>query len=201
MVTDVEVRCRCGNVRGVLREVSPDRGTRGICYCDDCQAFAHFLGHAEDILDDHGGSDIFQTSPARLTFTEGTKHLGSVAFTPRLLRWYATCCRTPIGNTLPTATIPFVGLIHSCLQAQDPDSVFGPLLFRVHGRYAQGDTRALNAHPRAPLSLFWRFGRMVLGTRLRGDHRRSPFFQDNGTPVVDPEQLTPDQLREIKSHM
>jgi hypothetical protein len=33
-----------------------------------------------------------------------------------LLRWYAACCKTPIGNTLPNFRASFVGLIHSCLQ-------------------------------------------------------------------------------------
>jgi hypothetical protein len=30
-------------VRGVASEVSPSSGFRFVCYCKDCQAFAHFL--------------------------------------------------------------------------------------------------------------------------------------------------------------
>ena len=34
-----------------------------VCYCDDCQAFLHYLGRA-DLLDALGGTDIVQMAPA-----------------------------------------------------------------------------------------------------------------------------------------
>jgi hypothetical protein len=51
--------CRCGHVRGVANDVTPNSGFRFICYCWDCQAFARFLGRP-DVLDQAGGTDIFQ---------------------------------------------------------------------------------------------------------------------------------------------
>ena len=41
---------------------------RVVCYCDDCQAFLHYLKRA-DLLDAHGGTDIVQVyseAPPRL---------------------------------------------------------------------------------------------------------------------------------------
>ena len=59
----------------MAHEVSPGAGNHAVCYCDDCQAFAHFLGRAADILDPHGGTEIFQMSPARIALTAGTERL------------------------------------------------------------------------------------------------------------------------------
>lgn len=49
---DLPLRCSCGALRGVLRGMSPARGNRVVCYCRDCQAFAHFLDR-DEILDAH----------------------------------------------------------------------------------------------------------------------------------------------------
>jgi hypothetical protein len=58
MPVSLPLRCRCGRVRGIAGDVSPSSGFRFVCYCGDCQAFAHFLDRA-DVLDAAGGTDIF----------------------------------------------------------------------------------------------------------------------------------------------
>jgi Family of unknown function (DUF6151) len=47
------LQCRCGTLKGYVAH--PERVNRVVCYCRDCQAFAHFLGGANDILDAQGG--------------------------------------------------------------------------------------------------------------------------------------------------
>src|SRR5690349_1155068 len=47
MPLDLQLRCRCGHTRGVASNVSPSSGLRFVCYCRDCQAFAHFLHRAD----------------------------------------------------------------------------------------------------------------------------------------------------------
>src|SRR5208282_4092194 len=66
----IEMRCRCGEVRGTVTKASPRSVNRVTCYCEDCQAFAHQLGRA-DLLNEKGGSDVVQVAPAALTFTQG----------------------------------------------------------------------------------------------------------------------------------
>jgi len=63
MNMQAELRCRCGEVRAVVKDPSPKTVNRVICYCDDCQAFAHQLGRS-DLLDVHGGTDVVQVAPA-----------------------------------------------------------------------------------------------------------------------------------------
>jgi hypothetical protein len=44
---DVQLRCKCGHVRGIAQEVARYAGFRFVCYCEDCQAFARFLACAK----------------------------------------------------------------------------------------------------------------------------------------------------------
>jgi Family of unknown function (DUF6151) len=195
MAVDLLIHCSCGALRGAVRDASPRTGNRVVCYCDDCQAFAHFLRRADDILDQHGGTDIYQTSQGGVTFNAGANHLACVRLTSRgLHRWYAACCNTPIGNTLSSSTIPFVGLILRCLvpPGDDPsmDLTLGPARARAFRKFAQGSVSALAAGESMP-RLMLRFGRLVIQWRLRGDQRRSPFFDARtGTPIVKPRVLT-----------
>src|SRR5690348_17955313 len=110
MTKNAALRCRCGEVRGVVTDVAPNTVNRVVCYCDDCQAFLHYLGRA-DLLDAHGGSDIVQVAPASLSFERGADRIAGLRLTPKgLHRFYATCCKMPLGNTVGPA-IPFVGKI------------------------------------------------------------------------------------------
>jgi hypothetical protein len=191
--SDLKLRCRCGTVHGRVRGASPRTGTHLVCYCDDCQRFATVLGAAEDVLDAHGGTDVLHISPARIELTSGTDRIACLRLTPRgIFRWYASCCNTPIGNTLPMGKVPFLSLIDACLHCDEGtlDDVIGPVRARLQGRFAVGDTAQLAIHPRAPLGMVLRAARKTLGWWLRGDQRRSPFFKDTNTPIVEP-QLAP----------
>jgi hypothetical protein len=198
---DLAIRCSCGALRGAVRRVSPAVGNRIVCYCDDCQSFPHFLGRADEILDAHGGTDIFQTSPARVEIREGIEHLACMRLTPKgLVRWYADCCKTPIGNTLATGAVPFVGLIRTrTLPGEGRDDLLGPVRGGVMARFAKGDRSTLDAHDRFALSLFLRFARIALAARLRGDHRKGPFFDPKTQELrVTPRVLEPEELRDVE---
>lgn len=203
MKETVVVRCRCGVLRGALTGLAPRRVNRVVCYCDDCRAFARFLG-GKDILDDAGGSEIVQLSSARLRIDAGVQHLACIRLTGRgLVRWYASCCDTPVGNTLPGGFLPFVGLLHSCLDLprEEParSEAIGPVLARVHGRDAVGDLSDLEVHPRAPATYVLRLLRMLIAARLRGDHKRSPFFDTTtSAPRATPRVLSASELARLK---
>ena len=202
MTNELVIRCSCGGMQGRAGRVDGDNGTRIVCYCDDCQSFAHFLGRGSEILNKRGGTDIFQMSPAGVEFTAGTEHLACMRLRPKgLLRWYAACCMTPIGNTVATRHVPFVGLITTCINPDRRalDGPLGPVSVRVHGRFAKGGRDDLYAHDRVPLALiFSTFGR-ILRRRIRGDHKRSPFFDPKtGEPAVAPKTLSKSEHEDIK---
>jgi hypothetical protein len=191
MATTLRVRCACGALQGEARAVAPSVGNHVVCYCDDCQAFAHFLGRATDMLDAHGGTDIFQMSPARLRFTAGVERLACMRLTGKgMRRWYAACCRTPIGTTMASGAMPFVGLAATCLEAPADDpalqKALGPVLARGYRRYAKGEAATIPADV-IPFALdALRVIGLMLGWKLRGDRRRSPFFdRRTGHPAVE----------------
>lgn len=187
MARDLRLRCSCGTVLGVARGISPDTGNHAVCYCDDCQSFAHFLGRPGDILDPQGGTEVFQMSTAQLSLSAGAERLACMRLSPRgLCRWYASCCNTPIGNTPPGGAMPFIGVIRTCIEppADDPtlERSLGPIRGWVGRKFARGDASAI---PRGKPTLFvvLRFIRFALRWRMRGDQRRSLFF--------DPQSLAP----------
>lgn len=196
MSTDISLKCRCGAVRGIARDVSAANGNRIVCHCADCQSFGHYLERADEILDAHGGTDIFQMAPARLEITNGADQLRCMRLTENgLRRWYVDCCKTPVGNTLGSAQLPFVGLIHSFMDhegdGRSRDEALGPVRFRVLGREASGDRSTLDAHDGRPASLLRRLLSLWFVARLRGEHAPSPFFDSKtGATTVTPRVLT-----------
>ena len=186
------LRCKCGTLRGQVSQ--PEKCTRMVCYCKDCQAFAQYLGNAGDILDAMGGSDIIAVHPQNVTFTDGQHALACMSLSEAgMLRWYASCCNTPIGNTSRSIKMAYVGLLHSCLENSSSGitSVFGPVRMRTATKSAKGpvDSSAL-----AAVAAIARIAFAVIGARLSGSYKRTPFFHiDKGTPVVEPKVLTMDE--------
>ena len=199
---DVPVRCECGSVRGILSRVSPSRVVRAVCYCDDCQAFAHHLGRADTVLDNYGGTSIFQVSPSRLTISEGERHLACVRLTGRnLLRWYAACCGTPIGNTPGSRKLHFLGLIHVFLDFSElevpADKVFGPIRARAFKKFATGDRSVIIALPEEGLPFLLGGIRRILGALLTGAYRFTPFFDGAGIPVAAPQCVSQEERSQL----
>jgi len=192
------IQCSCGILKGTVS--TTDVINRCVCYCTDCQAFAHFLQRPTDILDSLGGTDIIQTLPKYISFTEGTENLACMRLTDKgLLRWYASCCHTPIGNTPPNFKLSFIGLIHTCLEAGDgsPESAFGPIRMHVHTKHAKEKGKVKSVGVAAAL---FRVTGMILRARFDGSYRITPFFlPETGAPIVSPKVLRVQELKELKN--
>jgi hypothetical protein len=186
------LRCECGTLQGYVSHTGSV--CRGICYCKDCQAYAHFLGKPGEILDEMGGSDVIATLPQHVTFTQGLESLTCMSLSSRgMLRWYASCCNTPIGNTARDFKVSHVGLMHNCLQ--DPsaslDSAFGPVRMKVGMKSAKGKPKGMAVSTTVAILGFMA---RLIRTRLNGGYRITPFFNpDDGAPRVAPKVLTPDE--------
>jgi hypothetical protein len=212
--SDLPLRCRCGHVHGLAREVSPPAGFRFVCYCTDCQAFARFLAHVPekwepvfrkghapikepDVLDAAGGTDIFQMAAARVTFTAGADALRCLTFSGKVLRWYAACCRTPIANTAAIARFPVVALIHSFMDHEAGgrlrDELLGPPLCRIYERSATAPLPP-DAPPPPSFGVFARRAAKILGWWIRKLGRPHPFFDARtNAPLSEPRMMTREQ--------
>lgn len=200
MASDLPIRCGCGLVRGVARGVSGKRGNRVVCYCADCQIYAHFLGRAGELLDEHGGSDIFQMVPVDLSIDAGIDQLACVRLTPKgVLRWYSLCCKTPIANSLPTGKVPFAGLLRIAF-GREAEEALGPVRERVFGCFARGDTSGIEAHERTSAWMLIRFAARMFAANLRGENRPLPFFDPStGEPRIKPRGLDAEAWRQLDS--
>ena len=183
------LRCACGALRGRL--AAPEKCTRIVCYCTDCQAFAHYLDRP-DALDAQGGSCVVIAHPQQLTFTHGVDNLASMSLSEKgMLRWYASCCNTPIGNISRNRKMAFLGVSTACLA--DP-AAFGPVRMRSATKSATGEVAPSGIAAVVPIL---GFAHKLLGALVTGSYRRNPFFNADGSPVVPPTVLTPEQRRQL----
>lgn len=197
MATDVALRCACGKIHGVAEGVARSEGTRCVCYCGDCQAFARFLGR-DGVLDQWGGTDIWQMSPGRMRLEIEDDALRCVKLSAEgMHRWYCGECRTPIANTM-TAIIPFAGVVHSFMDL-DPgarEELMGPG-HPVQTATAYGEGAPVQASS-AIFKVLLRTMGMVVGRKILGRGRVSPFFDaKTKQPTVTPQVLTPDERRRL----
>lgn len=184
------LKCRCDTLKGFVDSL--ETANRAVCYCKDCQAFARYLGRENDVLDEHGGTEVFQMLPKFVHVSEGLEALACVRLTDKgLLRWYTSCCRTPIGNTLPSYKLSFVGLVRKCLDVagESLDESVGPVRMHVNTKSAKGDPKPKSV---GVAGAILRIAGMLTKARIDGSYRHTPFFNDDGTPIVQPEILSPE---------
>ena len=58
-----------------------------------------------------------------------------------LVRWYASCCNTPIGNTMAASGVPFIGVVGAFIAA--PSAALGPIRGRGFAKSAKGGRDAV----------------------------------------------------------
>ena len=176
------IQCRCGTLRGELAITRA--ATHGVCYCRDCRTYAFVLRKTDVFLDSLGGTEVIATLPQHLRLTAGHDKLACLALSPRgALRWYASCCNTPVANTPPDFRIPYMGVVRACLEGPGAsvDEVFGPVRMRVNTSSVKGRVSTM------PVSTFLtilKFFSWLLPARLSGAYRQTPFFDAAGNPVV-----------------
>jgi hypothetical protein len=187
-MTDIGLQCHCGQVQGIARDVTSQSGTRLICHCKDCQTFANYLAGDGGILDEFGGTDIYQLAPARLSITRGDEHLRCLRLSPKgLLRCYTGCCRTPVGNAV-SAAVPFIGIPRPFMTDDGGlDDATGPVRYYVQGKDAPRERPGQPIHPGFPPRMLARMMLKMLAAKLVGKARPSPLFDATGSPVSKPD--------------
>ena len=170
----LEFACACGKLHG---HVTPDAVTSGahvVCYCRDCRAAQLYMAQPDPAP---GPVDLFQTTPDSLTL-EGQENLGLFRLSPRgTMRWYATCCNTPLFNTATTPKFPFVGI--QVARMSTPQRV-GPVIAQAFAP-KPGGTTTHKGLGRVILKML----PQILATRISGRWRQTPFFDvETGKPVA-----------------
>lgn len=173
--------CSCGSLKAEVTELYPHDGVHAICHCEDCRASARALAPGTQLPD---GADIYQTYPDTLGILEGHENLACLTLSPRgLLRWYASCCNTPMFNTPRSSKVSFVGILAD--NAADK-SVFGPV--RAHGFIKTKDGKTRH---KGLATLVFRSLKRILIARLSGRWQTNPLFDTIANkPVAEPRLLS-----------
>jgi len=192
-MTDLDFDCACGAVKWSLLSPGPRNSIRYVCHCDDCQAFAWYLGRAGEILDANGGTDVVQSPASRLRVREGLRHLACVHLTRRpTLRWYCGLCRSPVAATLDTSRRSFLSVPLTCCAPAKADQLLGPCAGHVWTRFGAGDLSRVK-RVNIPAMAF-RMGWRMTTARLSGDYRNNPLFdRRTGAPVASARRLSRDE--------
>jgi hypothetical protein len=182
-MADLEISCGCGQLAGVIRNTGPGRGSRIICYCRDCQAAAHHLGHPE-ALDEWGGTDLFITTPECMEVSAGADKLACFRFSPNApRRWYTTCCNTHIGNSPQDAAVPFISLNLSCT-TPSTRAVIGEATRGMVVRDAHGNPPVATKIDGMSRRLVFEVLIRTLLATLRGKRGATPFIRE-GKPIAE----------------
>lgn len=168
--------CACGQT---ALSVETSGGSRVVCYCEDCQAFARHFKRT-DMLDGHGGSDLYQVGPHQVTFQRGEENLAALRLTDKgPARWYASCCGTPMANTWTSPKVPFATMTAAQFDHREDLGPIHAQAFRRHGLgYVEKEGGGMGR-------VYLAFARRALASFVTGNWRRAPFFHADGTPKAE----------------
>ncbi|SFT61470.1 DUF6151 family protein [Sedimentitalea nanhaiensis] len=177
----VAFSCTCGEVRGRISPATAQSGTHLICHCRDCRAAERFLEQPEAGTE---GVELFQTTPDTIHLQAGVDRLAVLRLSPKgPLRWYASCCNTPLFNTLSRPGIPFVTAMVARISDPAP---LGPVVAHSFVPQAGGPPKH-----RGGTTMVWRFFTRLGAARLSGRWRQTPFFDlKSGEPTAPVRLLT-----------
>ncbi len=131
------------------------------------------------------------TLPGRVHFDQGQDEVRSLRLSRKgVLRWYAGCCGTPLGNTMPRAKVEFTSIPTAVITPRD-EAHLGPLraCANTHGARGPGAAPKTYGQRRVMLGVAMRH----IATRLGLAPRGGPFFDESGNPVVAPHILSDEE--------
>jgi hypothetical protein len=199
------LKCKCGKMKGVAKNISPSTGNHIVCMCIDCQTFAHYLKKEDEVLDQNGGTHIFQVTPSQIEINEGRENLALVRLSPKgAKRWYAKCCNTPVANTI-SFKMSFVGLIQNFIDFESSkikkEQALGPITSRCMAKYAHGEVIE-ESHEGFPKLLTLKIMKTIFLGKLIKSYLPNTFFNETtGEPVVSPIILSKQERVEIQERI
>ena len=187
--SDLPLSCTCGEFAAVLHDVGPKEGTRLVCYCDDCRDFLRVIDRAE-LLDEYGGNPVYQTRVAKLEIIGGADKLATLHMTDKpTMRWYTTCCRTPLFNTASKAKPAFLSVNIAAVDSKTADDILGPSQGRFASKFAERNLPA--GQDRSVLWLALRAIPRVLRDTWSKAWKQFPLFDPvSREPLAAPRKVT-----------
>jgi hypothetical protein len=193
----MEIQCDCGKFRAELTQFPKNTPGRLICYCNDCQAFLHYLKRP-DLLNENAGSEIIPAYPADIKIIEGKDFVKCVRLHSKgMYRFFSSCCLTPIANTDPTR--PWAGIhrrMYLSKGAARLDRELGPVKSSIMGKHAKGSLPAGIPQTFDFKGMITVIPFIIKG-KILGKAKHSPFFE-NGEAIVVPLVLTEEERSRVE---
>lgn len=172
---DVHFSCQCGTVTGALAYAGPRSGDHVVCHCADCQKFACVLGAEARFLGEFGGTELYQSRCAAISISTGKDKLACIHLTEKpTLRWYASCCNTPMFNTYANGRVPYITtLLANCIPEEVARHI-GPAvghLFLPPEAQSRVDLVAMSFS-----QLMLRFSLRMIKDLVAGERKKSALF-------------------------
>jgi hypothetical protein len=174
--------CTCGKVQGTLHDITDRSGSQLQCHCDECRRAVIWLGNADPGPD---GMRYYQTTPSHVSLDAGVNTLRAFTWKNlKLLRWYAPCCNAPLFNTLNSPKWAFASIIVDRLA--DP-AALGAVKSHAFIEKPNGKRGHTNL-----AGFMLGFAKRIIGGRLSGSWRDTPFFDATGATIAPVQTLTHD---------
>lgn len=198
MAEKLSLTCQCGSFKLEISKISPGIVNRAQCGCKGCQSFAKFCNRHEKITDDFGATDIIQMSQERLQFIRGQNKLSCIRQTPKgAIRWYTTCCKTPVGNTPALSQIPLIGIISSSLDQADDSALLESMAGKIKSRVFCAPP-ARNVGKLEMAFMVARIVALILLWISKGDLKKSPLYDTSvGHHITHPRLLSLTEYRAL----
>lgn len=157
-----------------------------VCHCSDCQAFAQRFDASDRVFGNDTGTLLYQSRCARMRIEGGIENLRCLHLTAKpTLRWYASCCDTPMFNTYRNGRLPYVTtLVGNCDPTRRHELLGEPI---GHLFLDDDPTAAEGLEKMSMNTLLRRFAVRMVKDILAGDRRRSALFDSRTLqPIVSP---------------
>lgn len=121
---------------------------------------------------------MFQTNPDTIHIEAGKEQLAILRLSPKgPLRWYATCCKSPLFNTLAKPGLPFVTAMVARI---DDPAALGPITAQSFVPQPSGPPKHKNGR-----RMVWGIFTRMIAARLSGRWKQTPFFDlASGEPIA-----------------
>jgi len=200
------VSCACREVSASIQATCP---MRLVCYCGDCQDYVQWLQrerqHApynsssthRNLVDEFGGTHVVHVFKCEIIIISGAQNLKVVTkerlTSMSLMRIYASCCGTPLFNTVRSGTLvsPMVGVYWNniseanCPRGEIPRKAattndvhpdFGPIFARIYSSKAKSHLpKDIQPIPYKVFGFSFLFGMLLRNLMNRSKSEPSPF--------------------------
>ncbi|MCM0000215.1 MAG: DUF6151 family protein [Erythrobacter sp.] len=193
MTDDLHFACDCGAVAVRIALPAPVDGECVVCHCSDCRDFVRLCGKADRMAGPLGGLALFNFRGSRLEIVQGRERMASLHMTDKpVLRWFASCCQTPLFNSFANNRVPFLDI---CIPAIRNPEALGSLRAGERHLFTKSATGDASGMPKTSLlGLILRTTPRLLKEILSGQRRCNPLF-DAAThaPIAVPRRVSPEE--------